>query len=361
MITVIIVGILAVFFAYLAQFEKTKNGLKVSFFLIFLLLALRYDFGNDYKGYLESFQFLETYGLENYLNNEKTEIGWSYLNYMFLPFGFFAMVGFLALFNCLVYYNFIRKYVPVHLYWLAVFIYMFDPYLMLIHASAMRQSLAISLVILSFNYLYKKDFLRFILIILLSSLFHNSALTMFILIPLTIFRWKINLRVGIILCSIFIILFGAGSFIMASTNNFLQLYMNRYEHHLEQDIVLNQGVGLGVIFQFIILIITMYYARFQENKNELLFKIYIISFMFIPLSLYVWLIGRIGFYFTIFSIAVIPIIVPGIKNKFSGRIVPLMFITFTLYNFLKFFQSKIWIEDFGTYRSIITQIKYFNN
>ena len=29
--------------------------LKVSFFLIFLFLALRYDYGNDYKNYLYTF------------------------------------------------------------------------------------------------------------------------------------------------------------------------------------------------------------------------------------------------------------------------------------------------------------------
>ena len=361
MITVIIVGILAVLFEYLAQFKKTKNGLKVSFFLIFLFLAFRYDLGNDYKAYLEKFQFLDSFGLENYLNWEKTEKGWTYLSYIFLPFGFFAMVATLALFNCLIYYNFIRRYVPTNFYWLAVFIYIFNPYLMLIHASAMRQSLAISLVVLSFNYLYKKDFLRFILIILISSYFHTSALITLIFIPLTIYPWKINLKVGIIFCSIFIILFGAGSLVMASTNDFFQLFLIRYEHHLENDIELNQGIGLGVAFQFIILMVTLYYARFQNKEGDTLFKIYIISFLFIPLSLYIWLIARIGLYFTIFSIAVIPIIVAGIKNKLLRKIVPIVFIAFTLFNFFIFFQSEVWIEDFGVYKSIIPNIEFLKN
>ncbi|KUO68033.1 MAG: hypothetical protein APF83_12185 [Lutibacter sp. BRH_c52] len=361
MITVIIVGILAVFFAYLAQFKKTKNGLKVSFFLIFLFLAFRYDFGNDYKGYLEKFQFLNTFGLENYLIWDTSEIGWAYLNYIFIPFGFFAMVAALALLNSLIYYNFIKRYVPVKFYWLGVFIYIFDPYLMLIHASAMRQSLAISLVVLSFNYLYKKDFLRFILIILISSFFHRSALIMLILIPLIIYHWKINLRVAIIFCAIFIILFGAGSFIMASTNDFLQLFLIRYEHHLEKEIELNQGIGLGVALQFIILIITLYFARFQNREADILFKIYVISFIFIPLSLYIWLISRIGFYFTIFSIAVIPIIASGIKNKLFGKIVPLMFVGFTLFKFFQFFLSEIWIENYGVYKSIIPNLEFLKN
>lgn len=361
MLVLIIVGILSVFFAYLAQFNKFKFGLKLSFLLIFLFLALRYDFGNDYDAYLEKFQFLEKYGLEAFLNNDESEKGWVYLNILFLPFGFFVLVAFLALINCLVYYDFIKRFVPVKLYWLSVFIYMFDPYLMLIHSSAMRQSLAISLVVFSIKYLYEKKLFTFFLIVLLASYFHSSALIALVLIPLLIFNFKISLKFGLIFCTLFLLLFFASDLINNNVGNFLQLYLSRYETHLENDVVLKQEIGLGVVLQFMILIIVIYYGKFQNKESSLLFKIYIISFIFIPLSMIIWLIDRTGFYFTIFSIAVIPIIASSMVNRNIAKFVPIVFIAFTLFKFYLFFQSEIWIKSFETYHTIIPKLIFLSN
>lgn len=359
--TVVLVGISAVFFAYLAKFENTKNGLKISFSLIFLFLALRYDFGNDYPHYREMFNDLNAFGLQKYLELQLKEEGWAYLSFLFLPVGFFGFVAFLALFNCLVYYNFIKKYVPTNFYWLAVFIYVFDPYLMLIQASAMRQSLAISLVILSFDFIKTKRYLPFSLLILAASFFHASSLIALVLIPLRIFSWKINFKFGIIFSLFFIALFSAGHLIESSATNLLQSYFNRYEHHLENDIVLDKGIGVGIGLQFILLLITLYFARFQKEDSTLLFKMYLISFLFIPLSLYLWLIDRVGYYFTIFSIVVIPLIAANKSNKLIAKTVPFIVVPLTLYNFFIFFQSEIWIDNFGTYNTVIHHLDFLKN
>ena len=55
MITVAIFNMFAVFFAFLAGSRRDKFWLKVSFVVIFLFLALRYDYGNDYDAYLQGF------------------------------------------------------------------------------------------------------------------------------------------------------------------------------------------------------------------------------------------------------------------------------------------------------------------
>ena len=145
MIAVAIFNIIVVFFAYQARHKRTEFFLKVSFGLIFLFLALRYDYGNDYSAYLKG--FLEVNRVETIDYFDKYlhfDPGWIFLCRIFWPFGFFAMMAVLALFNCFVYYRFIRKYVPPVYYWFAVFLYVFNPYFMLVHSSAMRQSLAIS-------------------------------------------------------------------------------------------------------------------------------------------------------------------------------------------------------------------------
>jgi hypothetical protein len=65
MIVTIIVGLFAVLFAYLAKYKNAQWGLKVSFFIIFFFLALRYNFGNDYEVYLKIFLEISQY---NYIN-----------------------------------------------------------------------------------------------------------------------------------------------------------------------------------------------------------------------------------------------------------------------------------------------------
>ncbi len=158
MTTVAILNIIVVLFAYLARYRRTKFGLKVSFFLIFLFLALRYDYGNDYPGYLKHFLVINQYAWIDYFGKSlQFEPGWTFLCRLFEPLGFFAMTAVLALFNCVVYYRFIKKYVPPAYYWFAVFLYVFTPGFMLIHSSAMRQSVAITLFIFSIDYLYKSN------------------------------------------------------------------------------------------------------------------------------------------------------------------------------------------------------------
>ena len=193
MFTVAILNIFVVFFAYQARHKRTEFFLKVSFGLIFLFLALRYNYGNDYSAYLKG--FLEVNRVETIDYFDKYwhfDPGWIFLCRIFGPFGFFAMMAVLALFNCFVYYRFIRKYVPPAYYWFAVFFYVFNPYFMLVHSSAMRQSLAISLFIFSIDYIYKKDALRYFLCIGLAALFHTSALVLLPIYLLGVFDWKIN-------------------------------------------------------------------------------------------------------------------------------------------------------------------------
>ena len=139
MIVTIILGFFSVLFAFLAKYKNVMWGLKASFTLIFLFLSLRYNFGNDYKAYLEA--FYNNYGyssIDFFDKSNQFESGWMFLNYLFQPFGFFAMTAVLAFFHCMVLYNIVNKFVPKKQQWFAVFIYVFNPYFMLVYSSAMR-------------------------------------------------------------------------------------------------------------------------------------------------------------------------------------------------------------------------------
>lgn len=55
MIVTTLLGIITVILAYLAKYKNVQLGLKTSFILILIFLALRYNFGNDYKKYPQGF------------------------------------------------------------------------------------------------------------------------------------------------------------------------------------------------------------------------------------------------------------------------------------------------------------------
>ena len=81
----LVVGIISVFFAWLESSGRWRHGLKSSLFIIFIFLALRYDFGNDYMGYFEYFKDINSNENLNLITVKGTEIGWVYLN-RFLDF-----------------------------------------------------------------------------------------------------------------------------------------------------------------------------------------------------------------------------------------------------------------------------------
>ena len=82
-------GFIACLFAYFAQFERKATSLKISFFLIFLFLALRYEFGNDYRNYIDGFIEITTQ-TKIFFTGEQWEPGWNFLHLIFKPFGFFV-------------------------------------------------------------------------------------------------------------------------------------------------------------------------------------------------------------------------------------------------------------------------------
>ncbi|HEY5368242.1 MAG TPA: EpsG family protein [Hanamia sp.] len=358
MVATLLVGIISVLFAFLAKYKETKWGLIASFTVIFIFLALRYDFGNDYMGYLEGFNNVNSYGEINYFGKYYNyEIGWLVLIRLFHNYGFFSMVGFLALLNCIIYYRFIKKYVEVKYYWLAVFIYVFDPRFMLIQASAMRQSLAIGIFILSIDYIYKKDLIRFALCIGIASLYHSSALILFPAYFLGFIHKKGNKYSGMLLFGIFISLFLFPASFASYINSVIAAYFQKYE--IYQGAAGTIGTGIGVLYASGMFLLVLFYDKFQSGQHALLFKIAIVSFLFIPLSLMIALISRVGMYFTPSIIIVYPRILKSINSTAYKVIFIIPFFLVTGYVFVTFFNSELWRTNYGVYKTIFSVTNLF--
>jgi len=352
MLIVIILGLLSIFFAWLESSGQFKHGLKFSFGLIFLFLAFRYNFGNDYKGYLHTFIDINSYSDVSFYNKSfRVEPGWIFLCRLFKYPGFFAMVATLALFNCYVYYNFIKKYVPVNYYCLALFFYIFTPGFMLIHASAMRQSFAIALFLFSLEYLFKKDAIRYFICVGMASLIHISSLVLIPLYLLSLINWRINKTASIIFVSIFISLYFFVQLLSPYLNQFIKIFFERYEKQQDTG-ALNSG--FGVIYLAALLTLTLYHEKIQNKEISLLFKIYILSFIFFPLGLLLHLIGRVGMYFTTMSIVVFPYILINLEKPIYKILFFSVLLFMTMYGFVQFFNSETWSRGFSSYQTIFS-------
>ncbi len=345
MIIIVLFYFFIVLFAVKASKEKSDFWLMLSFVLIFLFLALRFDFGNDYMSYLYMFADIE------YLDfDSNVEFGWQLLNLLFKPLGFFPMVIALAAFNCFIYYRFIIRYVQAPYYWLAVFLYVVNPSFMLVHSSAMRQSVAIAIFIYSIDYLFKKDIFRYTISILIASSFHQSALILLPLYFIFVFDWRITDIKLVILFFFFSFFLFSSQIISPYLISFVNFYFQKYSIY-EGGILLDSGIGL--LFSIAIFILILYYTKFQDRESMLFFKIIIISYFFLPLGFIVSLISRVKMYLEPSLIAVFPIIASTIHDNYTRNLLLIVYLLFILYLFYNFIALDISNISFAEYKTII--------
>ena len=326
--------------------------------LIFIFLALRYDFGNDYRAYFDSFfEVSQVQKIDfNYLLMNFFEPGWVLTNWLFRHIGFFSMTAILAFISCVVYYIFIKKYVPVKCYWFAIFIYIFNPTFLLIDSSAMRQSVAIILFIFSLDYIYKKDFPRYFLCIFVAALFHFSAIILLPVFLITFFNKRVQKISGIFIFSLYLLLFIFGDALSPHISQFVTLFYEKYEFYQEKGKI---SSGLGFLYYSIILLIVLYSEKAQNREVELIFKIAIVYFLLMPLGIIIEMSGRFGMYFA----PAIIIVYPNILNKLKGSVKKISFllliILFTIFQFFQFFYSDIYSNYFMNYQTIFSAPKWY--
>lgn len=352
---------IAVFFAWLESSGRNKYGLKISWISIFIFSALRYDFGNDYWSYPEFFKMVKSTSISSLdLGLIKgNEFGWLYLNYLFSNVGFFVMIAFLAAFNCIIVYNFIKKYVPVKYYWFAVFIYTFQPYNMIVLLSAMRQAVAVSLFLLAIDYLIRKKVAAYILLIFVATTFHTSAFLLFPLIFIPFFNIRIRFIYILLTLVLFFLLVAFNDKVFQTINLITILYFNIYTGSLKDNLMLSE-IGVGFILNLLLNLVVIYYSKNEINRqHNILFILSITSILLIPMSLEVILVSRVNFYLTPIFMATLPFVFDKLKIKEIRLSYILIIVMQTLYQFFHFFQSATWSKSFGVYKTIFSSPTWY--
>jgi transmembrane protein EpsG len=353
--------ILSVFFTWLQQAGAFKYGLKLTFFLLFIFLALRYDYWNDYMGFFDGYLSLKSLQDEDFYF-KGYEFGWLYLNYFFKylfgDLGFHVMVAFMSAFSCIVLYLFTIKYIPIKYYTFGVALLLLEPNNILVLSSGMRQFIATGIFLLSFDYLLKRKYLHYVTGLFLASLFHSTVLIFILLILLNLVNWRIYLyHIILIFFGLFILLDKLGSsfellnlFLESQESVYARYTINGYEQ---------QKYGLGFALSiFLYMLVLIFNRKVANSEQNTIGKMSIVALLLLFLGLTLEMATRLAFY--IFPLVVVGYVLMLSKLselKFGASIVTakltaFIIVAFFAYQNYGFWQSKVYAPYFKEYKTI---------
>jgi hypothetical protein len=356
MIETLLISFIAIFFAWIARFQKSKfGGLEIAFIILTLFMSIRYNFGNDYAGYLEKFLIIGKYSSFD-TEFEHLEIGWIFLCYIFQPIGFFGMIIVLTIFEYAVIYRLIKKNVTKDWYWLSVVIFTLNTSHMLIFSSMMRQFLAMCIFILAAEYIIKKQWIFAVILVILASTIHSSAL---VLIPFVFFGYiglTLTRKKAIIWFGIYLLLhFIAVELLSDYVFSFLAIdQFAKYELYIGQE---KEGfkTGFGVIFNLVLYAFLLFHQEYQSKKMKIIFLLFATYAFFYVLMDIAPILGRLGYYFSVFSIICYPWLFKVIKEDFLKYTLVIVYFIIICKSFFDFFDpTGIWHKSFYNYQTIFS-------
>lgn len=171
--------------------------------------------------------------------------------------------------------------------------------------NAVRQCAAVSIVLLSYYYVVKNDFKKFILLIVFAALFHKSALFVIPVYFIRNFEFKLSLiwQVVIVACLSVYSSIAITHLITLSTDLAVMMgYGNALEKFLDDSMLSAKGSGLGIMFNYLRYGVLLYYfPKLNEEYKSYGFNFfYKLSFLYLciyPAAFYSIYVARLFMYF----------------------------------------------------------------
>ena len=289
-------------------YYRNKIIIAAIFFLLFGVSATRIAVGNDYWSYTSIFNLLA----QNRDKSVATEIGFNLLvKAVQHIFGFegkqyiiiFAIVAFVTLYFFM---KGIREQTKDYAISLSIFM------LLGYYASSfnsIRSYLAFAVAFYSVKYIFKREFGKFALLILLASTFHISILIVLVAYPLGLIKWK---PWSIIAASVL-----SASF-MIFPKVYRRLVFLIYPHYENSvyDVVEISYFNIARCIGLLILCIILYKKVIkQSEKNRFYFNMNIFASIVYICCSFLPVVSRIGYYFNVFQIILVPVLINAIPKK----------------------------------------------
>lgn len=307
-------------------------------FILFFITGFRYMIGWDYESYLYLFNNVE-------LNDIYPELSFRVISILFRFYGFdyqiifvfYSMLTFLFLFFA------IKKYVEnSEEALLALILFVLIPTLYLGSLSTIRQSLAMAIFFWGSKYIITREFHKYLLTILLATVFHYSAVC---LIVCYIFneKYKKSFYIVTLVCSIVVSKLNIAPSILEIIFNSLGIY----SHYFNKLNEANFSSGVTIYFYVFLYLLVIAYLDNNNNKENFLINMYSISFFCLFVLSFSDVLYRIRIYFEIFGIVLIAKLIIIFCRKFGNKLgyyilIPFIIIfLFTIYKIPNSVDGKI--------------------
>ena len=347
MLIYFLIFIFFMLFAFLERGSKRSRIFFVSYSILLVLFVLSSglrDLIGGYDVYIYRAGFLSSDVLRN---SYSFEIGFNYLlvffkwisnSEFFMFFGISCIIGFS-------HFSIFKKYCSF--FFVAIFIYFCKFYLM--SYVYLRQGIAMGIVWYSLNYILKRDLIRYMGLLVVSFLFHKSALIFFPMYFLTK-RYRKIIYIGAFFVLFVLIL----SPFLDTIFSFIASFNERYQNYGAN--LNTKGNLLYVVEAFVCFVVfILSYGKSEEEKNETtLYDRIVLNgfFIYILLLLVAYkqdVFIRMTWYYLIFYCIVLSNYV--YRSNFHYRVFkPILIIVFTA---LFFRMLLVWDNgDFIPYKSI---------
>lgn len=196
----------------------------------------------------------------------------------------------------------------------------------------MRQALAVCVIIWGYDCIVEKKLIKYIIIVLIASTIHSTAIVALLFYPLVNSKFK---TIGFVKHSL--ILLGVAIFSPLCITYIVQKFSSgRYLNM----IISGEGIKMFVLLLVFIAIIAFYNnsEKFIDSTNNGLFEIVLSVIYFQAVAISFSLFSRMGMYSTVFITILIPSCLEKCKNKENRK--SFYFVLFGIFLILYIFQIK---------------------
>lgn len=364
---ILYIGIFLIFYSVLAKVSRQYN-LVAGFLFAFVIMAFQSNVEGDYMRYMEAFGSTESRTAED-------EPLWVLLQMPFFPFGWRIFIIALSTFEICVLYKLTKLYAPQRYQYVGVILFFFTFGMMLMQMKALRQGLAIEVSLLPYliSVEKRKSLIQRLIIcfgpVIIAFLIHNSAIVTF----LPALLWFLMCQKGwfenvfksrksewfwpLVAAGSFFVLFYLKKTIFSDFFVQLSEILTLNEMRLGGYLVKEQEEGimdvswLITFYDAVMVFFSMWYLCKANGVLRVLAFMSILSFFCDMLFFGIGALFRIGLYFLITNVAVIPCIINQIHKHF-GKLIALVFVVFCVGYAVK--TSLPWMTErgddrFGTY------------
>jgi hypothetical protein len=329
-----------------------------TFIILFFISAFRSkNIGSDTTAYIYLFEYIGTseniftlsslFSINDILES-RFEIGYIILNKILFNISdhyiiLFIVVSFFVLGAWL---TFIYRY--SNMIWISVFLFI-NLRFFYFTLSGLRQAIAMAIILISYKFLKERKTTPFVIVILVASLFHLSALIFLIIYPLSTMKFNKKLLVYSFLSGITIYIIYE-----VILRRFLTLFP-KYNMYLDST-YFDGDIKIATILNFLIVLSIFVFGLLitkkrsdglnSENKKSnihLMNHIMLMATLFSFVAINANILNRFSSYFFMFTVVYIPLVIGELKKKEVRVLVTytILLIAF-LYNVIILYYKPDW-------------------